>query len=68
MIYLEAPVGVGFSYSDNSSDYVTNDDQTALDNLGAVEAFFESFPEYADHSFFIAGERCIFLSHNSWVG
>ena len=31
MIYLEAPAGVGFSYSDDASDYETDDDQTALD-------------------------------------
>jgi hypothetical protein len=37
MVYLEAPVGVGFSYSDDSSDYNTDDDQTAADNLAAVQ-------------------------------
>ena len=46
MVYLEAPAGVGFSYSDDSSDYKTNDDQTADDNRAAVEKFFELFPEY----------------------
>jgi carboxypeptidase C (cathepsin A) len=30
MLYLEAPAGVGFSYSDVSSDYNTGDAQTGL--------------------------------------
>ena len=49
MIYLEAPVGVGFSYSDKESEYVVNDDTTAEDNRLAVEKFFELFPEYKQH-------------------
>lgn len=31
IIYLESPVGVGFSYSVNSSDYVNGDFQTAAE-------------------------------------
>ena len=45
MLYLEAPVGVGFSYSDDKSDYKTNDDQTALDNVEAMNSFFDAFPK-----------------------
>eukprot|EP00511_Aplanochytrium_stocchinoi_P011702 CAMPEP_0204875236 /NCGR_PEP_ID=MMETSP1348-20121228/45431_1 /ASSEMBLY_ACC=CAM_ASM_000700 /TAXON_ID=215587 /ORGANISM="Aplanochytrium stocchinoi, Strain GSBS06" /LENGTH=350 /DNA_ID=CAMNT_0052031565 /DNA_START=42 /DNA_END=1094 /DNA_ORIENTATION=- len=55
MLYLEAPVGVGFSYSDDPSDYEINDDQTALDNLQALEIFFKSFPEKTG-DFYITGE------------
>jgi carboxypeptidase C (cathepsin A) len=29
MVFIEAPCGVGFSYSEDSADYVTNDAQTA---------------------------------------
>ena len=58
MIYLEAPAGVGFSYSDNASDYETDDDQTALDNVAAVQAWFDKFPEYKKNDFFITGESC----------
>ena len=48
-------VGVGFSYSDNAEDYVTNDDITATDNLAALETFFKMYPE-KQGEFFIAGE------------
>ena len=53
---LKAPAGVGFSYSDDSADYVTNDDKTAADNRAAVEQFFALFPEYVKHDLFITGE------------
>jgi carboxypeptidase C (cathepsin A) len=55
MLYIESPVGVGFSYSD-TNDYVLDDDRTATENRGAVEAFFESFSEYKKNKFFITGE------------
>ena len=46
VLYIEGPVGVGFSYSDNATDYRTNtDDTTALANLLAIENFFALFPE-----------------------
>eukprot|EP01062_Namystynia_karyoxenos_P082487 TRINITY_DN9302_c0_g1_i1.p1 TRINITY_DN9302_c0_g1~~TRINITY_DN9302_c0_g1_i1.p1 ORF type:complete len:495 (+),score=208.67 TRINITY_DN9302_c0_g1_i1:81-1487(+) len=57
MLYLEAPVGVGFSYSDDpSTDYKQDDDMSSQDNLHAVMAFFELFPELKKHKFFLTGE------------
>jgi carboxypeptidase C (cathepsin A) len=55
MLYIEAPVGVGFSYSD-TNDYKCSDDRTASENLAAVEAFYSMFPEYKANKFFITGE------------
>jgi len=48
IVYLEAPVGVGFSYSDNSADYYRDDDNTAEDNMEAMQVFFDSFPMVED--------------------
>lgn len=56
MIYLEAPVGVGFSYSDDVSDYRCTDDTTAADNVAALEQFFERYPSFKSREFFITGE------------
>ena len=59
MLYIEAPVGVGFSYSDDKSDYPKcNDDNTALDNLAAVEKFYQLYPEHAKNDLWITGESC----------
>eukprot|EP01052_Picozoa_sp_SAG31_P021707 SAG31_NODE_1692_length_7512_cov_4.735465_2_plen_101_part_00 len=57
MLYIEAPIGVGFSYSDDPEEYAAcNDDNTAEDNMHAVEQFFKLFPEYSKNSFYITGE------------
>eukprot|EP00003_Mantamonas_plastica_P021896 TRINITY_DN361_c0_g2_i1.p1 TRINITY_DN361_c0_g2~~TRINITY_DN361_c0_g2_i1.p1 ORF type:complete len:302 (-),score=94.42 TRINITY_DN361_c0_g2_i1:741-1646(-) len=56
VIYIEAPAGVGFSYSKNTSDYTTNDKQTADDNWKAMVAFFNKFPQFRKNQFFITGE------------
>lgn len=55
VIYLETPVGVGFSYSDDPADYNTNDDVTAKVNVETMNAFFAAWPEWKGNQFFIAG-------------
>ena len=49
-------MGVGFTYSDDDEDYKNTDDTTMMDNLLAVEKFFELFPEQAEKDFYITGE------------
>eukprot|EP01094_Clydonella_sp_ATCC50884_P001464 TRINITY_DN11090_c0_g1_i2.p1 TRINITY_DN11090_c0_g1~~TRINITY_DN11090_c0_g1_i2.p1 ORF type:complete len:471 (+),score=135.73 TRINITY_DN11090_c0_g1_i2:39-1415(+) len=56
VIYLEAPAGVGFSYSNTSSDYRANDNTTAADNYQFLVNWFAAYPEYAQNDFYIAGE------------
>ncbi|KHJ83570.1 serine carboxypeptidase, partial [Oesophagostomum dentatum] len=56
VLFLEAPVGVGFSYTDDSS-YYWSDDTTADNNAAAVKYFFdEVFPQYKNNEFFVTGE------------
>jgi carboxypeptidase C (cathepsin A) len=56
MIYLEAPAGVGFSVLGDLANNSTNDYITAHDNLMALLQWFDKFPEYANHEFYITGE------------
>ena len=57
MLFLESPAGVGFSYSNRTSDYNnTGDRSTAADAYTFLINWLERFPEYKGHSFFLTGE------------
>lgn len=56
MVFVEQPVGVGYSYSGNSKDYRIGDDQAAKDNLQLVLSFLEKFPQYRQNPLFITSE------------
>nr|GMC71727.1 serine carboxypeptidase-like 45 [Ipomoea batatas] len=57
MLYLESPIGVGFSYANHTSSYETvNDKVTARDNLVFLMRWFHKFPQYIKSNLFITGE------------
>jgi carboxypeptidase C (cathepsin A) len=56
MVFLEQPVGVGFSYSDNDEDYHIGDDQAAQDNLATIRGFLDLFPEFAKTPIYLTSE------------
>ncbi|CAA3033661.1 serine carboxypeptidase-like 40 [Olea europaea subsp. europaea] len=57
VLFLESPAGVGFSYSNTTSDYDKNGDRrTADDNLIFLLNWLERFPEYKNRDFYISGE------------
>ncbi|KAK9268047.1 hypothetical protein L1049_010486 [Liquidambar formosana] len=57
MLFLESPVGVGFSYSNTTTDYKKlGDDFTANDAYDFLHNWFLKFPSYRKRVFYIAGE------------
>ncbi|OVA00526.1 Peptidase S10 [Macleaya cordata] len=57
MLFLESPVGVGFSYSNTTSDYnILRNDFTASDTYAFLHKWFIKFPSFRNRGFYIAGE------------
>ncbi|XVF87539.1 hypothetical protein PTKIN_Ptkin18bG0128300 [Pterospermum kingtungense] len=57
MLFLESPIGVGFSYSNTSTDYDNiGDEFTANDAYSFLHKWFLKFPSYRTRTFYIAGE------------
>ncbi|XP_047331909.1 serine carboxypeptidase 1-like [Impatiens glandulifera] len=57
ILFLESPAGVGFSYSNTTSDYdQSGDTRTAKDAYAFLVNWLERFPEYKDRDFFLTGE------------
>ncbi|KAE9618144.1 putative carboxypeptidase D [Lupinus albus] len=60
ILFLESPAGVGFSYSNKSSDYASSGDRkTSRDNYIFLVNWLERFPKYKNRDFYIAGESYI---------
>ncbi|KAH7655701.1 Peptidase S10 serine carboxypeptidase protein [Dioscorea alata] len=57
IIFLESPAGVGFSYSNSTSDYKSSGDKrTADDTYMFLINWLERFPQYKGRDFYITGE------------
>lgn len=54
MIYIDNPVGTGYSFTNNG--YVQNEAQVGADLYNALIQFFTMFPDLQKNDFFIAGE------------
>lgn len=56
LLFLDSPAGVGFSYSNSSSDQKTGDQKTGKDAYTFLSRWFERFPQFKYRTFYIAGE------------
>ncbi|WVZ15237.1 hypothetical protein V8G54_012803 [Vigna mungo] len=57
ILFLDSPAGVGFSYSNTTSDlYTAGDQKTAEDAYTFLVNWLERFPQYKHRDFYIAGE------------
>ncbi|KAF3653416.1 Serine carboxypeptidase-like 27 [Capsicum annuum] len=57
VMFLESPAGVGFSYSNTSSDYAfSGGKRTAEDTYRFLVNWFKKFPHYKGRDFYIMGE------------
>uniref|UniRef100_A0A1D1YK86 Carboxypeptidase n=1 Tax=Anthurium amnicola TaxID=1678845 RepID=A0A1D1YK86_9ARAE len=56
LLFVESPAGVGWSYSNRTSDYIRGDESTANDMHIFLMRWYEKFPEFKSRELFLTGE------------
>uniref|UniRef100_A0A6J0SQL2 Probable serine carboxypeptidase CPVL n=1 Tax=Pogona vitticeps TaxID=103695 RepID=A0A6J0SQL2_9SAUR len=56
VIYIDNPVGTGFSFIDDEKGYAENQDDVGRDLYSALIQFFQLFPDYQKNDFYATGE------------
>ncbi|XP_058781481.1 serine carboxypeptidase-like 42 isoform X1 [Vicia villosa] len=56
LLFVESPAGVGWSYSNTTSDYIIGDDATANDMVLFLLKWYKKFPSYRSRKLFLTGE------------
>ncbi|KAF8364885.1 hypothetical protein HHK36_033129 [Tetracentron sinense] len=56
LLFVESPAGVGWSYSNTTSDYTCGDASTAADMHIFMMKWYEKFPEFMSRDLFLTGE------------
>ncbi|CAH1392267.1 unnamed protein product [Nezara viridula] len=56
VIYIDNPVGTGFSFTESDSEYATDEVKVGKDLYSALSQFFQLFPDLQKNDFFVSGE------------
>ncbi|XP_034144526.1 probable serine carboxypeptidase CPVL [Esox lucius] len=56
VLYIDNPVGTGFSFTDDDNGFAQNQDDVGRDLYSALTQFFQIFPEYQSNPFYATGE------------
>ncbi|XP_063541544.1 venom serine carboxypeptidase-like [Cydia strobilella] len=56
VIYIDSPVGAGFSFTNDTNGYCTDETQVGEQLYSTITQFFQLFPELQKNDFFITGE------------
>ncbi|CAN8252620.1 unnamed protein product [Cochlearia groenlandica] len=56
IIYVDQPVGTGFSYTPDSNDFRHDETGVSNDLYDFLQAFFKEHPKFANNDFYITGE------------
>ncbi|KAF6214645.1 hypothetical protein GE061_009388 [Apolygus lucorum] len=56
MIFIDQPVGTGFSFTESPNGYANSEDEVSSNVYKALLQFFQLFPEYSENEFYLTGE------------
>ncbi|CAG7827535.1 unnamed protein product, partial [Allacma fusca] len=57
MLYIDSPVGTGFSFSDTEDAFANNSGEEGDEIYEALHQFFTLFKEFQEREFYLAGEN-----------
>lgn len=68
MLYIESPAGVGYSKCSDKTQCAFTDKNVATDNLTAILAWYDRFPEFKQHELWVSGESYagVYVPYVSW--
>lgn len=56
IVFIDQPVGTGFSFTSSNSGYARNENDVARDLYEALKQFFTLYQDYRGNPFFVTGE------------
>jgi vitellogenic carboxypeptidase-like protein len=56
LLYIDNPVGTGYSFTSNDQGYTRSQDDVARDLYSALSQFFQIYTDYASSPFYVTGE------------
>mmetsp|Transcript_6893 Transcript_6893/g.16426 ORF Transcript_6893/g.16426 Transcript_6893/m.16426 type:complete len:429 (-) Transcript_6893:195-1481(-) len=56
MIFVDQPIGTGFSTAKNQGDYVTNEKEVAADMWAFITQWMQMYPQFQNNELFVFGE------------
>ncbi|CAF2124066.1 unnamed protein product [Rotaria magnacalcarata] len=56
LLYIDNPVGTGYSFASNDQGYARTQDDVARDLYSALTQFFQIYTDYASNPFYVTGE------------
>ncbi|XP_050388514.2 probable serine carboxypeptidase CPVL isoform X2 [Patella vulgata] len=56
MLYIDNPVGTGFSFTKDDRGYATNEVDVGINLYKALVQFFQIYPEFQKNEFYVTGE------------
>jgi len=56
MLFVDNPIGVGFSYTSSPDGYPVDEKQVAEELYAFLKKFFKVYSQYSSNDFYIMGE------------
>ncbi|CAF1253542.1 unnamed protein product [Rotaria sordida] len=56
LLFIDNPVGTGYSFTSNDQGYARSQDDVARDLYSALTQFFQIYTDYASNPFYVTGE------------